>query len=424
MSKRSTRAVSDRRRRGSIYLLVLAVAANVLVIGLAATCLVRVRLRGVVGDNEAREARLLAQSAVEQAISAMNNAPTTWRQSFSSGVQTTPIAFGAGQMSIILTDDDGDLTDDATDPLWIDGIGQVGGAVWVERARARIDGGLPLEFLRTAIHCRRSLVVPIGTELTVVGAPASTDAELTLNGTITGDAEAVSTSGSGSVSGTLTVPVTEKGMPARTLFDHYVARATTLTYSGDLNKIVLGPGVNEYDGSGVNTDGVYYLNTGGSNLAISIVRVCGTLIVDVGNGTLTIGTCLMQPCREDFPVLIVKGNINVYMQTPQLVEGVPNSHNLNPSGAPYQGATDGDTADTYPFGLFGLVHIIGDVTLTNCGASKGVVVVDGQVTITGTASQITHDPGLMLNPPLGYTDDPNSTAMIIRGGSWSRQPAP
>ena len=424
MSNRSTRAARDRRRRGAIYLLVLAVAANVLVIGLAATYLVRVRLRAVVNNNEAREARLLAQSAVEQAVSAMNDAPTTWRQDFFSGVQTTPIAFGAGQMSFILTDDDGDLADDATDPLWIDGIGQVGGAVWVERARARIDGGLPLEFLRTALHCRTSLTGAFGTVLTVVGAPASADSDFAFNGSITGDAEAVSASGTGSVSGTLTTPVTKKGMPARTLLDHYVARATTLTYSGDLNKIVLGPGVNEYDGSGVNADGVYYLNTGGSNLAISIVRVCGTLIVDVGNGTLTIGTCLMQPYREDFPVLIVKGSVNAYMQTPQLAEGAPNSHNLNPSGAPYQGVSDSDTADTYPLGLFGLVHIIGELTVQDCGVSKGVFVVDGQVTVAGTASQITHDSGLMLNPPLGYTDDPNSTAMIIRGGSWSRQPAP
>jgi len=310
-------------------------------------------------------------------------------------------------MSFILTDDDGDLTDDATDPLWIDGIGQVRDAVWVERARARIDGGLPLEFLRTALHCRKSLVVPGGTKVTAVGAPVSTDKDLTLNGTVTGDAEAVSTSGTGSVTGSLTVPVTEKGMPARTLFDHYVARATTLTNSGDMNRIVLGPGVNEYDGSGVNADGIYYINTGGSNLTIDGMRLYGTLVVDVGVSTLTISPCLMHPYREDFPVLIVKGAVSIVINIPQLDESAK-SRNFNPTGAPYQGVSDADMTDTYPCGLFGLVHIIGDVALTDCGASKGVFVVDGQVTLAGQGSKIIHDPGLMLNPPLGYTDDPTA----------------
>ena len=418
---------ADHGRRGTIYILVLAVAANLVVMGMAAIYLLRVRMRGVGAEKERREVRRLAYCGVEQAIAMMNNYTAgtgDWRADYTNDQETTPVDMGDGQVSFKLVDEDGDLADDPTDPLWVYGIGRIGDAVWVERAKARVDQGLPLECLRTAVHSHRSLTLPLGTELTVVGAPASTDGTLDVKGTLTGDGEAVDASLGGSVSGTVTVPAESKGMPPRTLFDEYIGRATTLTYSGDLDTIALGPGVNEYDGSGVNTDGVYYLNTGGSDLMIDKVRVCGTLIVDADGGEVTIGTCFMKPCREDLPVLMVKGDLTMHFLSPTFIEGVPVSHNFNPPGAPYQGVSDSDTTDSYPRGFFGLVHIIGNTTIGNVGTSKGVFVVDGQITIFGQAAQITHDPDLMYNPPLGYANDPNSTAMIIRSGSWSRQAAP
>ena len=421
------RGRTDRRRRGTIYLLVVAVAANLVVIGLAAIHLARVRVRGVHLEAQRYEAQRLAYSGVEQAIAMMNNytgGTGNWRADYTNDQETTPLDFGDGQVSFKLVDKDGDLADDATDPLWIYGIGRVGDAVWVERAKARVDQGLPLELLRTTIHSHGSISIPLGAELTVVGAPASTDGTLDVQGTLTGDGEAADASLSGLVSGTTTVPAESKGIPPRTLFDEYIVRATTLTYGGDLNTIVLGPGINEYDGSGANGDGVYYLNTGGNDLTIDTVRVCGTLIVDTDGGAVTIRTCFMKPCREDFPVLMVKGTLTMHFLSPTFIEGIPTNHNFNPPGAPYQGESDSDMTDAYPRGLFGLVHIIGDVTIGNVGTSKGVFVVDGQTTIFAQAAQIMHDPDLMLNPPLGYADDPNSTAMVIRSGSWSRQPAP
>ncbi len=414
----------DRRRRGTIYVLVLAVGANILIIGLAAIYLSRVRLRQIRGDSEMRQARLLAQSAVEQAVSLMNNYTGDWRQDFDNDVETSPLTLGGGQMSFILMDEDGSLDDDPIDPLWIHGIGRVGDTVWVERAKARVNQGLPLEFLRTAVHCRGNLTINPGFKLTVVGAPASTDAELVLGGTVAGDAEAFGLSGIGTVTGTFTVPSEKKGMPERSLFEDYIARATVLSYIGDVEHFVLSAGVNEYDGSGVNPDGVYYINTGGDDLSISEARLHGTLLVDVGSGLLSIDTCLMEPYRPDFPVLIVKGNAYYCFCSSTFPEGPPIVHNFNPTGAPYLGATDSDMSDTYSTGITGLVHIIGDLEVMNASFSRGVFVVDGNVTITGTLTKVIHDPTLMLNPPLGYTDDPNSTAMILSGGSWSRQPAP
>jgi hypothetical protein len=405
---------------------VVAVAANLVVIGLAAIALVRVRVRGVHLDAGRREAQRLAYCGVEQAIAMMNNytgGTGDWRADFTNDLETTPVDLGDGQVSFKLVDEDGDLADDPTDPLWIYGIGRAGDAVWVERAKARVDQGRPLEFLRTCIHSSGHLSVNNAKSLIAIGAPASSDGELLNDGSIDGDVEALSQSGSGTVTGSVTIPAEKKGIPPQSLYDDYVARATTLTYGGNIQEILLGPGVNEYDGSGGNPDGVYYINTGGSSLTINTTRLCGTLIVDVGAGTVNIYRVTFDPYREDFPVLIVKGNL--YQQTPgtPLNESFQN-HNYNPPGVPYLGEADSDTSDTYPAGIRGLIHVIGDVEFAGTNVQRGVVVVEGQALVDVAGVTLTHDPDLMYNPPLGYADDPNSTAMVIRGGSWSRQPAP
>ena len=407
------------RRRGSVYVAVLGVAMIVGIIGLCGMHLARLQLKGTQATNGRQEARILAISAVDHAASMMND-NSNWRTDYVNDVEVGPYSFGDNTFSWKLVDEDGDLADDTTDPLWVYGIGRVGDAVWYSRARARIDGGLPLEFLRTAIHSRGRLSVDSGKTLVVSGAPASTDSLLQNDGLVTGDAEAVSLSGSGVVSGTTTVPADRKGMPLRTIFDDYVARATTLSFSGDFDKVVLAAGVNEYDGSGLNADGVYYINTSNNDLSMGRMRLLGTLIVDVGSGTLTIEqNCLMESYRDDFPVLIVKGAVDADLQGGSLSE----SSNFNPPGAPYLGQTDTDKNDSYPSEIRGLMHVIGSVTFSSNGVYRGVCIVDGSVTVSGTPT-IVHDPSLMMNPALGYTDDPTSTEMIIDAQNWTCQPAP
>ena len=411
-------------RRGSTYIAVIGVAVIVSIIGFAGIHIARVQMRSVEADNDTRRAKLLARAAVEQAIANMNQS-SSWRTSYTNNVETAPINFGGGTISFKLVDPDGDLADDATDSVWIYGYGRVGDAVWVEKAYARIDGGKPLEFLRTALHAG-SINLSSGADLTVVGAPASADGNIDLNGggtSIVGDAEAASQTGGGTITGTTTVPATAKGMPASSVYTSYVNRATALTYSGNLQNVVLAPTINQYDGSGTNPDGVYYINTGGANLTINRLRLVGTLIIDVGAGTLTIQEITASPYRSDFPVLIVKGNVTLSQWSTTVLETLA-LKSLNPAGAPYNGSEDNDLLDTYPNRVDGLVHIIGNLTTwDNAGTWKGVMLVTGSadISVSGT---ITHDPSLMDNPPLGYTEDPASTKMIISSRSWTRTTAP
>ncbi|MGM0489747.1 MAG: hypothetical protein ACQESR_23685 [Planctomycetota bacterium] len=419
------------RRRGSVYVAVLGVTMIAAMCALLGMRIARQQLKATGQHKDHERAKILAHSAAEQAVAIMNNHSWDvgdWRANFTSGVETPPITFGGGEMSFKLIDEDGELADDPSDPVWIHGIGRVGDAVYVARARARIDAGLPLEFLRAAVHCGRTLSVKTGVSLAVTGAAASTDAEVINEGTIDGSVEAVSLSGSGTVTGTATVPAERKGMPWVNTFSDYVARATQLPYNGDIDTVVMAPGVNEY-GGGLNADGVYYIDTGGNDIDVRNSRIHGTLLIDAGpnNEVVIEDQCLIHPYRDDFPSLIIRANnVELELKTKdgvRLLREPPNHHNFNPPGAPYQGHSDSDTVDQYPSGIRGLAHLIADVTIEERILVRGCVVVEGDLEVQKKGEFI-HDPHLMLNPPRGYTDRPDSTDMIIEARSWARHPAP
>lgn len=72
----------------------------------------------------------------------------------------------------------------------------------------------------------------------------------------------------------------------------------------------------------------------------------------------------------------------------------------------------------------GVVHIIGNLTIKkHYGTIRGVLIVDGAANVDKNVI-LNHDADLLLNPPLGYTANPNSTKMIIQAKSWSRQAVP
>ncbi len=176
---------------------------------------------------------------------------------------------------------------------------------------------------------------------------------------------------------------------------------------------------------------MYYINTSGNDLAIKNSRIHGTLLIDVGPGknVYISDECFIHPYRDDFPTLIIKAatvELKVLSNggSTLLVEGAK-GHNFNPSAAPYQGQTDGDQGDSYPSEIRGLVHLIADASFPDQALTRvhGVLVVHGELNVDKDCEFI-HDPNLMLNPPLGYTDDPNSTDMIIEARSWTCQPAP
>lgn len=427
-SKARPSITSRHARRGSVYLAVLGVAMIAAMCVLAGMHVARGRLRGAQNDSDRRRARLLATAAVEHAISLMrqnHSGAGGWRNTLFNNTESAPLEFGGGRMSFKLVDEDGILSDDSTDPVWIYGYGRAGKAVWVERAKARTDRGLPLEALNTAVHCSGTLEIQTGMTLTATGAPASTDTTLLLGGQIVGDAHAAAKSGTGTASGTLLVPAAKKGVPFPNVFDDYKARATQLAFTGDLDTIVLAPGRNEY-GGGLNADGVYYIATGGTDISLSKVRLNGTLVIDAPGRTVTLDDqCFIAPFRDDFPALIVKGNLALGLKSnakPLLQENTIH-HNFNPAGAPYLGTADIDLTDSYPNEVQGVIHVIGNVSIPESGVYRGSLLVQGGVSVAASV-QFIHDSELLMNPPIGYSSDPDGVLMLIQSGTWSREPSP
>jgi hypothetical protein len=427
------RRVSHRRRRGAAYLLVLSAGIVLTVIGFGIMSASRSASRNASQTADIDEASVLAESAVECALALINNV-TTWRTSFTSGVESVSVAVGRGTISVKLVDEtDGNLSNNTADAVRLYGIGRVGSATRIFSVQL-VNNGPPLDVLSSAAHSAGNFTV--NDNLTVIGGPVSTNGTLSvLSGkTVTGDAKAAVFGGT--ITGTKTTLTTDMTMPATTAFDTYKALATTMAFTsitgGLVNKKVLGSGANTwYGGAPTAANGVYYIKVPSTGtLTIMNSRTLATLVVelDPGGKLLMSGAFAWDPPRTDYPTLIVKGSgtgstVTLGGSVSALNEAT-NLTNFNPSGLPDSGgATDSDTLDTYASEFHGLLHVIGSTvptTLQGNFVMKGTVITEGTLT-TGTGVKLTLDPALASNPPQGYS---GSTTMQPVAGSWRWEKTP
>jgi len=121
------------KRRGSVYLAVLGVAMIVSIIGMCSMQLSRLELRAAADRQAHSEARFLAQSGVEYAVTIID-AGNGWRGIYANGKKepATPMAIGNGTFQYKLTDPaDGNLNNGSNHLVEIAGIGKVGNATFV-----------------------------------------------------------------------------------------------------------------------------------------------------------------------------------------------------------------------------------------------------------------------------------------------------
>lgn len=403
-------------RRGALYVIVLAAATMVMIIGLAAIATTRIERRAQRSANDFAIARGGARSAIELGFAGMLG-DDAWRDSYKSGVPWyEDRAIGGARVTLTVTDPlDNDLADDPSDPVELVGAAEVNDARYVLRCLAAPQL-LPLEALSTCLHSTTSITVASAKRVVVSGAPLSTNGTFTNYGAVTGDVEAAALSGAGTISGVTTVPAPAKAAPDAGVFARYLARGTTVSVSGTLENGVLAQGYSSFGAS--NADGVYSITTGGADLTIRGVRVSGTLVINAGSGTVRIREAVfLEPGRADYPVLIVQGSCELDLDraTPRLRESAY-STNFNPAGAPYSGASDNDTADSYPSELRGLVHVRGRVVFKQWAAIRGVVIAEGAVDFDDDV-YLEHDSTLVEQPPDGYTE---LGPMTLTAGSFER----
>ena len=415
---RLSRNIIFPTRRGSVYIFILTTAMLISVIGLSAIAIARINTRSETSRRQT-DAMKLAASAVEAAVTVINVNPG-WRLAYKSGLETTPINFGSGTISWKLVDPDGNLGDDPTDPVSIVGIGRCGRSVWAYGVT--VSGADPLEALNTSLHAGDLVFIKAGKSITCGGAPLSTNGQLQNDGTIYGDAEAGSVGHTGTITGTLTVPAPPKAMPPPGVFALYSGKATVLPYSGNFDKDVLAPGYNSYGGA-LNGDGVYYIDTGGSDLEIKDSRIHGTLVVRTrGKKVRVDGQVFLHNYRSDYPVLIIDGDLELmHASAASDLSEASRATNYNPPGAPYLGETDADQLDRYPNEVWGLIHVRGNLLIRSTAKVRGVIICEGQVTVEDSP-KIVHDASIPGNPPEGYTSPAGE--LLVAPGSWTRVSLP
>jgi hypothetical protein len=406
------------RSRGSIYVLVLMISVMIAVIGISSVAISRVQLRMSGGTNGVTEASFYADSAVDLALYELSQDPN-WRTSYTHDTWVSEQAIGSGSFKWKFVDQvDTDLSDNATDPVWLIAWGMAGSATQKLSVGLQPAPRVALDVLATTVHASQDIFLNSGASVTARAAPLSTDANFDNRGTLYGSLLAVTQSGSGAVTGDVVVPSATKDLPAESVFASYVAKATVLLNVVELKTVILTPTLNE-TGGGLNAEGVYYINTGGNDLLIEGLRLHGTLVVNCGSGTVRIDKQVaMQNYRDDYPVLIVDGNIELrFYSNGDVLDEAAWSHNFNPPGAPYHDSTDGDQSDEYPSQIQGLVHCTRGLFMRRTALVIGAIICEQTATFSDTPKVI-HDYNLIANPPEGYTQ-PGSEMVISKRG-WNQ----
>lgn len=422
------------RRRGSAYIVVIGISLLCTVMAMATLTSVRLNNATASSDTDWEEAGVLAQTAVEHALSYLttlqNANPTTWRNSITNYVHgSTPVftaSMGRGTWYWGVCDPvNSTFSTDYQAPFKIYGIGKVNRTTRCYSVKVAM-GGAPLDFLRCGLHAGGALTGGGQAIVSNTTNPLATDAYGTIstNGKFTGaggldiyanlEATSLAPGNNGTFSGTSNGAAAVKTMPSPALYNLYLSQATTVPWSsitgGNIQKCLISP--TSTPAGVTNPNGVYSIAvSSGANLTITQCRIVGTLIISMTGGNLQItGPVQWQPARPDYPSLILSGsNVNVQFQgsTSWLSESTVGV-DLNGNG------TTTDDFCPYYRGLFHIAGASNTVQVSNDAYFWGTLVADGAVT-TNNVCAFVSDPNLYYHPPIGYG---TGSQMLAVPGSW------
>lgn len=401
------------QRRSSVYIAVLGTALLIAVITSAALVALTLRQRDTFAAMRQTQTRIAARSVIELGINMVvrNN---DWRKHLTSGEWFTARDFDGVQVTLTGVDADGDFTDNDRDPVVLTATAicdQAKYGLTVDMA-ARTD---PIEALSSGMHAAGGIRVNSSSGIALSGGPLSCNGKLQNDGAVAGDAEAGAYTGNGGCSGTITTPIDARPVPASSILAPYIARATSLGSISTIEERVLTPTQNPFGNT--NDDGIYYVNTGGANLRIRNSRIEGTLIVELGGGTLTLDEYVsMAPAARNMPALLVVGNTTMQTrsgtfyfspnyQTPS--RGYATNILLQILSLPFTVA--------YESKVSGLVYVSGNLTTGNYPVLNGSVLVTGNIDLKGVVT-MTHDDTIVQAPPEGFTQ----VQMQVATGTWRR----
>jgi len=413
------------RRRGSVYMIVLAISMLVTVIGIASLFAVRVQRRSAQIINDCAEARLYARSAVQLGL--LHVQDSNWRNTYSNGVWQSDISIGSGTCTVEGIDPDGVLNNSDMDPLVLIGTGQKGSAR--QKTQVSLVAEVrALSCLGSVLHAGEDMCLDAsGDTINATGAAVSCNDQVSNYGTINGDLEAGSLIGD-APSGTLTVPAPAKEMPdSNTVFDWYVANGSAIDVSSlnfsdpfyYLEDVLLSPASNPYGMA--DADGIYVIDCQGQNVVVRNCRIVGTLVLlNAGASSKLSESLNWEPAVSNYPSVLIQGSVEMsFDSTATLDEGPVN---FNPANTPYpydgSGRSDKDTRDSYPVRITGLIYASGEiVAVGRTQTYEGAVIAGADLmSLSNSVMNLTYDSTFFSNPPPGF----QSSRMAISPGSWEQ----
>jgi hypothetical protein len=398
--------LKQTRRRGSAYVFVLGAATLIATAGVLATVLQRQRLMRQQDATDTLKVEQAHASAIEYGYSLFAADPSgnAWRP-FRKLVINAPTLLGDNNAThtITLTDpvDDDLRTANLTDTVRMTVETVVGSARRKSQANFAFTvkpvDGLAHALIRDSINGGGTVTVTgtTGTSSLRPTRPATYNANAQIGVTPAAFREAVE-----AVNGAATMTVPE---PAENLFTYYSSIGTLINVTGDTkyDGVLFSPTSNPA-GTGVNAKGVYVINANGKKVDFEDTRVFGTLVIINAHAQSAIGSRVsMSPAASDMPTLLVDGSIDFGMEMNDLTESGA-GRNLNPTGAPYLGATDSDTSDQYPSRIRGLVYVSGNAQISGSSVFEGVLWIRGKLTVNGNMT-LTARWAPLTEPIAGFT---------------------
>jgi len=409
---------SSQRRRGTIFIVVLATSLIVSVLALGALMVRRVERRRLRDQQDLAAARLYAQAGIEMAL-LRTVSDSNWRQNMVAGVWEGDQPIGRGFYSFSVSDQgDNDLLDADDDPVVILATGKSGAAV--QRLQVTLVPEIRgLSCLEVSLHADDKLDFKGGLVSDQI-VSTNSDAQQSGEDLILADVEAAGTITLNNHTGSATEGISPRALPdPSTVFDYYINHATAngtllaisqLPDDGSdtylLENVVLSPQNNPYGSGNTSPEGIYVVDCQGEDIVVRNARIVGTLVLlDPGSNSQIAAQLHWQPAVANYPALLVRGKMQFSFTGGTLQEATAGA-NFNPSGTPFPypgGTTDSDQTDSYPSEIKGTVYVSVDLYANGSSPIFGPVVVGK--TFTATESQsltLTYDGTYLADPPPGF----------------------
>lgn len=368
------------RRRGSVYILVLAAGVSLTALGVGGLILAQSQRRATDLREHAALARGVAQSGLEGAVAAVNADPNgvSWRTNRTFTAVSDAGFSRASCLAVVSDPADADLRDDPEEGVRITSGGTLGAA----SQTLRIDLAPELASLPVM-----SYALWAGTAVAFSSSTLYADATIGSNGSVTAwkaavnaPVEGATVSGAAFNKGT---QVVARGftLPGTACVAAWAAVATPIPFAslsaGNIDKVVLSASYNPYGPA--NARAVYSVDCRGSNITIKDSRINATLVLlNAGSGSKVDRGAFFEPPAGQ-PALIVDGSFEFQTDSGDLSESSINA-NLNPSGAPFLGDADADKTDSYPSAVQGWMLVTGDLSI----AGGKLLTVEGGAIVRGT----------------------------------------